>query len=70
MVRSRENEKILVKEHKLPVIRLISSGCPIEKMVITANNTIIIYLNVANTVDLKYSHQKKNVNGIEVSVRL
>ena len=32
-------------------------------MVIIDNNTIIIYLNVANTVDLKYSHQKKrNVN--------
>lgn len=63
MVRSWENEKLLVKEHKLPVIRLISSGCPIEKMVIIANNTIIIFLNVADTVDLKYSHQKKrNVN--------
>ena len=61
--------RLLVKRYKCSVIRLISSGCPI-KMVITANNIIIIYLNVANTVDLKYSHQKKNVNGTEVSVRL
>ena len=57
-----EDEKweTLVKEYKVSVIIGIS---PMYSTLIIANNTIIIFLNVADTVDLKYSHQKKrNVN--------
>lgn len=63
---SGENEERLVKESKPPVIKWINSGDLMYSMVITDNiidNNHIMFLKVANKIDLKCSlstHSEKD----------
>ena len=53
--------KMLFKGYTLPVIRWISSGDLMYSMVIAVNR-MVIYMDVAETIDLKCSHHKKRNN--------
>ena len=54
------NEKIVVKEYKLTVIKLTNSEDLRYSLVIIANNTVS-YLNVAKRLKFKCSHHKKEM---------
>lgn len=48
------NEEMVVNQYNLPVVRSVSFGDPMYSIVITVNNTVL-FMKVANRVDLKCS---------------
>ena len=53
----RQGVKV-IKKYKLPFIRLVNPGDVTYNMVTIVNNCIV-YLKVANGIDLKSSHHQK-----------
>lgn len=62
-----ENGEVLVKGHKLLVIRLISSGHLIYSMITIVNNTVFVYLKFDEQTSIVLAvhiltHTQKNDN--------